>query len=64
MKVKNLTEEQAEQIAGIIDNEGFWYALNDGGYLKPEDVLENEQDIKKVKEAIETIAEFENICPN
>ena len=63
MKIKKLTEEQQEQIASIIDNEGFWYALSDGGYLNPEDILDNEEDIKKIKEALRTIREFQAICP-
>lgn len=63
MQVKEMTEEEYENIAATIDNQGFWYALADGGYLKPEDVLEKEEDIKKVKEAIQTIKEFERLCP-
>ena len=63
MKPKKLTEEQKEQIASTIDNEGFWYALSDGGYLKPEDILEDEKEINKVQEAIDIIREFKGICP-
>lgn len=63
MRQKDLTEEQKEKINGIIDNEGFWYALTQGGYLKPEDVLDNETDIIKVNEAINILTEFEDICP-
>lgn len=63
MKIKKLTEEEKEEIASIIDNEGFWYALSDGGYLKPEEVLDDENDIRKVEEAIEIIREFQRICP-
>ena len=63
LKRKNLTEEQKEEIASTIDNEGFWYALTMGGYLKPEDILENEKEINKVKEAIDIVREFEEICP-
>ncbi len=63
MKIKKLTEEQQDNIAGIIDNEGFWYALSSGGYLKPEDILEEQADIDKVKEAIKIVEEFEKCCP-
>ena len=40
----------------------FWYDLTYGGYLDPEEMLENEEDIKKVKEAIKIIMEFERSC--
>jgi RecJ-like exonuclease len=63
MELKELTEEQLENIAAKIDNEGFWYQFAHGGWVKPEDVLNNEDDIKKVKDAINTLREFENICP-
>ena len=63
MEAKKLTEEQVEQITATIDNEGFWYALTSGGYLKPEDILEDAKEIAKVKEAIALIREFESICP-
>lgn len=42
--------------------EDFWYDLSCGGYLKPENILENEEDIVKVKEAIEVLMEFESSC--
>ncbi len=63
MKQKNITEKQKERIGCIIDSEGFWYALTMGGYLNPEDVLDNETDIIKVNEAINILTEFEDICP-
>lgn len=63
MKLKNLTEEEKENIASIIDNEGFWYACAGGGYLRPEDVLEDEADIKRVTDAIEIVREFQYSCP-
>lgn len=63
MKLKKLTEEQKEQIAGIVDNEGFWYALSSGGYLKPEDILEDENEVEEVKKAINVVENFERICP-
>lgn len=36
----------------------FWYDLTDGGYIKPENLLENEADVLAVKKAIETLKEF------
>ena len=40
----------------------FWYDLSSGGYLKPEDILEDSNDIERVKKAIETIKDFEDSC--
>jgi len=40
----------------------FWYDLTDGGYLDPDEILENPEDAKRVKEAIAVIKEFENSC--
>jgi hypothetical protein len=40
----------------------FWYDLTDGGYLNPEEILENPDDVKRVKDAIDTIKEFETAC--
>lgn len=40
----------------------FWYDLLDGGYLKPEDILENKEDVEKVKEAIKALKEFVDAC--
>lgn len=34
------------------------YDLFDGGYIKPEEMLENQADIDKVNEAVETIKQF------
>jgi hypothetical protein len=40
----------------------FWYDLTQGGYLKPEEILENPEDIKKVQEAINILIDFESSC--
>ena len=36
----------------------FWYDLIDGGYIKPKDLLEDEEEIKRVEEAIKVLEEF------
>lgn len=36
----------------------FWYMITDGGYCRPEDFLE-EPDAKRLREAIELIAQYE-----
>lgn len=63
MKLKKLSEEEKENIASTIDNEGFWYALTDGGYLTPEQILSDKKEIEKVNNAINVVREFEKICP-
>ena len=40
----------------------FHYDLFLGGYLKPENILENQEDIERVKNAIAVINEFEESC--
>lgn len=40
----------------------FWYDLTKGGYLKPEEMLVYVEDIKKVKDAIKVIEDFEDSC--
>jgi phage portal protein BeeE len=61
MKLKEDINE--EEITSTIDNEGFWYAITDGGWIKPKEVLANEDDIKKVEDAIAVIREFEDSLP-
>ena len=63
MKRKDLTEGELNKIASLVDNEGFWYALSSGGWFKPEDILADENNIKKVNDAIATIDEFERLVP-
>ena len=36
----------------------FWYDLFDGGYIVPEDILENQDDINLVNHAIEALEDF------
>jgi hypothetical protein len=51
MKIKeNLQEVQTSD---------FWYDLSKGGYLDPEKLCENEEDAKKVREAIKVVEEYE-----
>lgn len=52
MIFKNLNEENA------IWTSDLYYDLFEGGYIKPEDLLENKEEIDKVKQAILTINEF------
>lgn len=43
-----------------IFTDDFWYDLTDGGYIKPENVLEDESQIKSVREAIGLLNSFES----
>ena len=38
---------------------GFWYDMTDGGYIKPEEVLADPEQIKKLNEAVELVRSFE-----
>lgn len=37
----------------------FWYDLFDGGYIRPEELLKDKEDIDAVLNAIEVLREFE-----
>ena len=45
-----------------ISTSDFWYDLTDGGYLDPHEICENEEDAKKVLDAISIIKDFEQSC--
>lgn len=42
----------------------FWYDITDGGYINPCDLLENDDDVKRVEEAIKILLEFKNSAEN
>jgi len=43
-----------------IETQDFWYDLTDGGYIKPEEVLNDTNDIEEVLSAIELLQQFRN----
>ena len=45
-----------------ISTQDFWYDLTDGGYLKPEETCEHQEDAQKVNEAIKVIEDFRDSC--
>ncbi len=45
-----------------ISTSDFWYDLTSGGYIKPEEILENSEDAIRVTEAIMVLIEFESSC--
>ena len=47
-----------------ICTDDFMYDLFYGGYIKPEDILVDQNDINKVRSAIDIILEYNNSCKN
>lgn len=47
------------KITKPIETDDFLYDLFEGGYIKPEKILVNTEDIEKVLDAVKTIKEFE-----
>ena len=45
-----------------ISTSDFWYDLTVGGYLNPEEILENQSEILVVKGAIEALKNFQSSC--
>jgi hypothetical protein len=41
-------------------SDGFWYDLVDGGYINPDEVLADEEQLKRVKEAINVLSSFQS----
>lgn len=52
-----------DDIYNTYEGEDFWYAINNG-YLEPEGVLGDEEQIKKLKEAIKIVNSFELLYNN
>jgi hypothetical protein len=50
------TFKKGSEARGLDD---FWYALTEGGYIVPGDLLELEEDVRRLKEAIATVKSFE-----
>lgn len=45
-----------------IGTEDPWYALTDGGYLKPEEVVSDKEQLKMLEEAIQLVRDFIQQC--
>ena len=61
MKIKKSV--YINELSAIVDNEGFWYALTMGGYLKAAEILDSKEDIKRVEDAVNVLREFEELIP-
>lgn len=46
----------------VAETSDFWYDLTYGGYLKPEEILDDPADVKRVNEAISILSELESLC--
>lgn len=40
-------------------SDGFWYDITMGGYITPEDLLADEDQLKALKDAIKLVRDFE-----
>ena len=45
-----------------VSTSDFLYDLMDGGYLNPEEILEDEKDVKAVNDAIKVLMNFKESC--
>jgi hypothetical protein len=52
-KFKNDAEPQG-------GGDGFWYDITCGGYIDPSKILDNENQLKELMNAIELVSSFEN----
>ena len=48
-------KENAESVA----SDDFWYDLTSGGYIRPKDLLDDDQQVKAMSEAIALIRSFQ-----
>lgn len=39
--------------------DGFWYDISDGGYIRPKDMLVDQERVEKLTEAIELLRSWE-----
>ena len=45
-----------------VSTSDFYYDLTQGGYLKPTEMCENQEDAEKVAEAIKVLEDFRESC--
>ena len=49
-------KEGAEPQGG---SDGFWYDMTQGGYIRPEELLEDSEQLEKLNKALSTVISFE-----
>ncbi len=42
-------------------SDGFWYDITEGGYIKPEKILADKEELKEVLRAIKFLYSFEQV---
>jgi hypothetical protein len=60
MKLKKLTDDKLNEVAHL-GSDDFYYNLFDGGYLDPEELLDNTEDAVRVREAMRVISEYSDL---
>ena len=45
-----------------IATDGFWYDVFEGGYISPENLLVDPEEISRINNAIEILKEFRKAC--
>lgn len=45
-----------------ISTDDFWYDITDSGYLEPGEICQYPEDAQRVREAVETLKEFQQSC--
>lgn len=61
-EVKDLDQETKQEIACCInEGDGFWYCLNEG-YMDPEKILADKEQLNKLKEALQIVRAYEFLC--
>lgn len=45
----------------VISTSDFWYDLFEGGYINPDNLLDDKEDIYKINKAIETLRSFKTV---
>ena len=61
-ETKVLDEDTINEVYSAIEvGDGFWYSINEG-YIDPEKILSNPEQLKQLNEALSIIRSFEALC--
>ena len=61
-EIKDLDNETRQEIAARInEGDGFWYCFNEG-YIDPEKILADKEQLNKLNEALQIVRAFESLC--
>lgn len=59
LEKKNISWKFKKEIPPQGSSNEFWYDLTDGGYIKPEQILEDQKQLKIVNDAIKVLWSFQ-----